>query len=248
MTRSSERIAETTRDIGRRLRAARTGASLTLSHVAGRAGVSEGFLSKLERGQAAASIANLIQLADALGLGLHELFPSEAAPAKTMVAVHRGGEGGLQEVVQALLGMVDLGELCPQSGFVGLHGAQRVRDGLAGLPAGEESKGRAGALDVGLFTFERFERIGEGATAERGVSLVAQVFNRFGGQLHGVVNILGGFPRANDFLGEDYGGRSRPARCRSQPASIAPRPEAATKRGRRLGNLEIGHLSSGILK
>lgn len=98
MSRSPERIAETTRDIGHRLRAARTGAGLTLAHVAGRAGVSEGFLSKLERGQAAASIANLIQLADTLGLGLHELFPSEAAPAKTMVAVHRAGEGGLQEV------------------------------------------------------------------------------------------------------------------------------------------------------
>ncbi|HQS14796.1 XRE family transcriptional regulator [Reyranella sp.] len=98
MSRSPERIAETTRDIGHRLRAARTGAGLTLAHVAGRAGVSEGFLSKLERGQAAASIANLIQLADTLGLGLHELFPSDAAPAKTMVAVHRAGEGALQEV------------------------------------------------------------------------------------------------------------------------------------------------------
>lgn len=93
-----DKIARTTRDIGRRLRAARTGARLTLAHVAGRAGVSEGFLSKLERGQAAASIANLIQLADVLGLGLHELFPNEGAPAKTYVAVHRAGEGGLQEV------------------------------------------------------------------------------------------------------------------------------------------------------
>ena len=95
-----DKIARTTQDIGRRLRAARLGAGLTLASVARQAGVSEGFLSKLERGQAAASIANLIQLADALGLGLHELFPSENAPAKTRVAVHRADVdvGDLQEV------------------------------------------------------------------------------------------------------------------------------------------------------
>ena len=93
-----DKIARTTRDIGLRLRAARTGAGLTLAHVAGRAGVSEGFLSKLERGQAAASIANLIQLAEVLGLGLHELFPNEGAPAMTRVAVHRADSGNLEEV------------------------------------------------------------------------------------------------------------------------------------------------------
>ena len=95
-----DKIARTTQDIGRRLRAARLGAGLTLASVARQAGVSEGFLSKLERGQAAASIANLIQLADALGLGLHELVPSETAPAKTRVAVHRADVdvGDLQEV------------------------------------------------------------------------------------------------------------------------------------------------------
>lgn len=95
-----DKIARTTQDIGRRLRAARVGAGLTLAAVARQAGVSEGFLSKLERGQAAASIANLIQLADVLGLGLHELFPSESAPAKTRVAVHRAdvAASDLQEV------------------------------------------------------------------------------------------------------------------------------------------------------
>ncbi len=93
-----DKIARTTQDIGRRLRAARTGVGMTLASVARQAGVSEGFLSKLERGQAAASIANLIQLADALGLGLHELFPSDGAPAKTRVAVHRVDDGKLQDV------------------------------------------------------------------------------------------------------------------------------------------------------
>lgn len=98
MNEPVDRVAEATRDIGRRLRAARAGAGLTLASVAGRAGVSEGFLSKLERGQAAASIANLIQLTEVLGLGLHELFPSESAPARTKVTVHRAGTEGLEEV------------------------------------------------------------------------------------------------------------------------------------------------------
>jgi transcriptional regulator with XRE-family HTH domain len=93
-----DRIAQATLDIGRRLRAARSGAGLTLADVAARAGVSEGFLSKLERGQATASIANLIQLTDALGLGLHELFAGPDAPAKTRVAVHRADHDGFEEV------------------------------------------------------------------------------------------------------------------------------------------------------
>jgi transcriptional regulator with XRE-family HTH domain len=93
-----DRIAEATLEIGRRLRAARQGAGLTLAETAERAGVSEGFLSKLERGQTAASIANLIQLTEVLGLGLHELFATDNAPACTRVVVHRGGEGILEAV------------------------------------------------------------------------------------------------------------------------------------------------------
>lgn len=93
-----DKVAETTRDIGRRLRAARQGAGLTLAETAVRAGVSEGFLSKLERGQTAASIANLIQLTEVLRLGLHELFAADGAPARTRVVVHRGGGGTLDEV------------------------------------------------------------------------------------------------------------------------------------------------------
>ena len=93
-----DRITQATQDIGRRLRAARTGAGLTLADVAERASVSQGFLSKLERGQTAASIANLIQLTDVLGLGLHELFAGDGAPAKTRVAVHRARNDELEEV------------------------------------------------------------------------------------------------------------------------------------------------------
>src|SRR5882672_9769361 len=95
-----DRVAQATQDIGSRLRAARAGAGLTLADVAARVGISEGFLSKLERGQAAASIANLIQLTDTLGLSLHELFTSTSTstPTKTKVAVHRGEHDKLAEI------------------------------------------------------------------------------------------------------------------------------------------------------
>jgi transcriptional regulator with XRE-family HTH domain len=93
-----DKVTQATRKIGSRLRSARIGAGATLASVAHQAGLSESFLSRLERGQAVASIANLIQLAEALGLGLHELFRSDSAPARTRVAVHRGGAGGLKDV------------------------------------------------------------------------------------------------------------------------------------------------------
>lgn len=93
-----DRVEQTARDIGRRLRGARLGAGLTLADVAARAGVSEGFLSKLERGHSNASIANLLQLTDAVGLGLDELFGGGPTPAKTRVAIHRGHAPEFQEV------------------------------------------------------------------------------------------------------------------------------------------------------
>jgi len=94
-----DRLTQVTLAIGHKLRTARLAADLTLAEVAMRAGLSEGFLSKLERGEAAASIANLIQLADALGLGLGELFEAGAGqPAKTRIAVYRAGDSGLRDV------------------------------------------------------------------------------------------------------------------------------------------------------
>jgi transcriptional regulator with XRE-family HTH domain len=94
-----DRLGQVTLAIGHKLRTARLGAGLTLAEVAARAGVSEGFLSKLERGEVAASIANLIQLVDVLGLGLGELFGAMAgAPARTRVSVYRGGEQALRDV------------------------------------------------------------------------------------------------------------------------------------------------------
>lgn len=85
------------RDIGSRVRTARLGAGLTLAHLAERTNLSESFLSRVERGQVSSSIANLIQITEVLGLGLHELFvPS--APPRTAVAVHRLAGSELAEI------------------------------------------------------------------------------------------------------------------------------------------------------
>ncbi len=92
------RIDVVTQELGRRIRAARNAAALTLSDLAGRADLSEGFLSRLERGQASASIANMIRIADALGLGLHDLFADRTAQERTAVTVHRGSRAEFSEV------------------------------------------------------------------------------------------------------------------------------------------------------
>lgn len=93
-----DKVERTARDIGQRLRSARLGAGLTLADVAARAGVSEGFLSKLERGHSNASIANLLQLTEVVGLGLDELFGGGATPARTRVSIHRSHAPEFQEV------------------------------------------------------------------------------------------------------------------------------------------------------
>jgi transcriptional regulator with XRE-family HTH domain len=60
--------------IGRRLRAAREAQLLTLAELAAQCGLTKGFLSKVERDQAAPSVASLLRLCDALGLSIGELF------------------------------------------------------------------------------------------------------------------------------------------------------------------------------
>lgn len=61
-------------DVGQRLRAIRQTRRDTLRAVAERAGVSESFLSQLERGRASASIASLTRVAAALDVSMADLF------------------------------------------------------------------------------------------------------------------------------------------------------------------------------
>jgi transcriptional regulator with XRE-family HTH domain len=65
-------------DVGERLRALRRLRHCTLKTVAERSGLSESFLSQVERGRANASIASLRRISDALGVSVADLFESGA--------------------------------------------------------------------------------------------------------------------------------------------------------------------------
>jgi transcriptional regulator with XRE-family HTH domain len=64
-------------ELGARLRAIRVLRRLTLREVAESAGVSESFVSQLERGRSNASVATLQRLAAALGIEISDLFAGE---------------------------------------------------------------------------------------------------------------------------------------------------------------------------
>ena len=68
-------------DVGERLRDIRRLRRATLKTIADRAGVSESFLSQVERGRASASIASLQRIAAALGVSLADLFEPGGAVA-----------------------------------------------------------------------------------------------------------------------------------------------------------------------
>jgi transcriptional regulator with XRE-family HTH domain len=75
--------------IGARLRATRRERGLTLGQVAAAAGLTEGFVSKLERDQVSPSVASLVAVCEAIGLRVGELFEPPTS------AIVRAGEGAL---------------------------------------------------------------------------------------------------------------------------------------------------------
>jgi transcriptional regulator with XRE-family HTH domain len=77
---SSAPDAVTEVDVGERLRLVRRLRRCTLRTVAERAGMSESFLSQVERGKASASIASLRRIAGALGVSLADLFEPSGPP------------------------------------------------------------------------------------------------------------------------------------------------------------------------
>jgi transcriptional regulator with XRE-family HTH domain len=79
----AERAAEI--NVGERLRAIRHLRRATLRTVAERAGLSESFLSQVERGKASASIASLTRIAAVLGVNVADLFEPHAARAHPRV-------------------------------------------------------------------------------------------------------------------------------------------------------------------
>jgi transcriptional regulator with XRE-family HTH domain len=71
-------------DVGVRLRELRGVRRLTLREVAERAGLSESFLSQVERGRSSASVGSLRRIADALGIEISDLF-APGGPARPKV-------------------------------------------------------------------------------------------------------------------------------------------------------------------
>lgn len=71
---SSEAATDPRNHLGPNLRAIRLARSRTLAQVAGAAGISESWLSQIERGHSVPSVEILYNLASALGLAFHDLF------------------------------------------------------------------------------------------------------------------------------------------------------------------------------
>ena len=67
-------------DVGERLRELRRIRRATLRTIADRSGLSESFLSQVERGRSSASIASLRKIADALGVSMADLFEPGGLP------------------------------------------------------------------------------------------------------------------------------------------------------------------------
>lgn len=87
--------------IGARLRSARQTAGLTLSAVAEEAGLTKGFLSRLERDEVSPSVASLVRLCRTLRIGVGELFEQPVTSlvrAADAPSVNFGGKG-VQEVL-----------------------------------------------------------------------------------------------------------------------------------------------------
>lgn len=86
-----EPAAAISRTIGRRVRATRAELGWTLDQLAARSGVSRRMLINVEQGVTNPSIATLLRLSDALGIGLPALVDTGDGGAERVV-VHRDGE------------------------------------------------------------------------------------------------------------------------------------------------------------
>jgi transcriptional regulator with XRE-family HTH domain len=89
--------------IGRRLRAEREAQLLTLEQVANACGLTKGFLSKVERDQAAPSVASLLRLCEVLGVSIGELFDASDEHALVRAGAYPGISFGGEAMDEALL-------------------------------------------------------------------------------------------------------------------------------------------------
>lgn len=79
------------RTIGRRIRSGRTDLGWTLDQLAQRSGVSRRMLINVEQGTTNPSIATLLRISDALGIGLPSLVDT-AEDTAAPITLHRAGE------------------------------------------------------------------------------------------------------------------------------------------------------------
>ena len=75
--------------LGARIRTMRKERGIKLNELAERSDLSSAFLSRLERGQVSSSVANLIHIANALGVAVAELFHDGSAISRSEAAVHK---------------------------------------------------------------------------------------------------------------------------------------------------------------
>ena len=144
------------RAIGGRVRQGRAGRGWTLDQLAGRSGVSRRMLVGIEQGSANPSIATLLLISDALGIGLPALVEMDHPPglrvtrAGTAPVLWRGQAGG-QAVLAAGTGPPDVAELWDwtlgpgESHSSGAHAAGTrelllVLDGQVELRLGEHAE------------------------------------------------------------------------------------------------------------
>lgn len=88
--------------IGARLRAARTQRGLTLDQVAKPAGLTKGFVSRLERDDVSPSVASLVKVCAILGVRLGELFdppPTSIIRAGQGKPINFGGSGASETLI-----------------------------------------------------------------------------------------------------------------------------------------------------
>lgn len=106
--------------IGSRLRAARRSKGLTLDAVAQSAGLTKGFVSKLERDQVSCSVASLVMICEIVGMRVGDLFEpprTEIVRAGEGAQINFGGQGareflltpGSQQNVQVIHAFIEPG-------------------------------------------------------------------------------------------------------------------------------------------
>jgi transcriptional regulator with XRE-family HTH domain len=174
---------DTFADVGERLRTIRTLRRVTLKTVADRAGLSESFLSQVERGRANASVASLKRIAAALGVSVADLFEPNGEPSRPRV-LRRANRPALAfgtlgrkfmltprplEHLQVIVGELDTGGSTGDEPYT--HGDSEellvVLDGVVHLQLGiEVFELRAGdSIDYRSSTPHRLTNAGDG-TAE----------------------------------------------------------------------------------